>query len=194
MGETPLRREFGWTILRAEQLAAEERFAEAYDVLQYFADDHAAEDTDGWLLNAVRLQQGSVLRSSGDLEGALGHLRKVEAEPGNHFFYVLTARCTAQVLDELDRPEEALACLRESLDKVEGPVELTDLEAVLLYAELADRLDQELPGPFLATSRRVLEMRGAALSDCELGSREQVLRALRAADEKAREREELPLD
>jgi len=181
--EDPLKRQFDWTLVQAAELESQDQFVSAYGLLQDFAEQHATEDTDGWLFNAVRFQQGIILRMAGELTGALRRHRQVQPRPGDRFFYLTNSHSIARILDELGEPQQALAELRSSLDSVLGPPGLYDLGNLLLYADLSERLGEDLPKPFLEAVQKVVQLWGVPLGDDELGDRRKVAAALRAADE-----------
>lgn len=118
--------------------------------------------------------------------GALQKHREVHAPPGDRFFYLLNSFCIARILDDLGNPQEALAELRSSLETAEGPPSQSDLRNLILYTDLAERLGQDLPRPFLETAQKVVHLWRVPLADDELTDRRKVVVALRAADQKAR--------
>ena len=68
---------------------------------------HSSDDHDGWLQSTVLLEQGSMIKDSGDLTSVLKASRAVKAKPEDRPFYLLAAHCLAKTLDELGEAQEA---------------------------------------------------------------------------------------
>lgn len=56
-----IRTRFAWMIVQVSELEIEGKFERAREVLREFAARYAAEDAEGWLLNAVPFHEGSIL-------------------------------------------------------------------------------------------------------------------------------------
>jgi hypothetical protein len=107
--------------------------------------------------------------------------RSIEPKPEDRPFYLLTSYCIAALLDRLSDPAAAFRELQQSFDSAGGDPASTDLAGLVLYADIAARLHEELPGRHRNLARSVLRMLGVELSDVDADDPEKLRAALNAA-------------
>jgi hypothetical protein len=187
MDSKDLETAFAWEVVRASGQELEGDFAGAVQTLQDFWEAHRNEDHDGWLQSAVLLEQGSIIKDSGDLAGALKAFRAVKAKPEDRFFYLVSAHSLVKTLAELGEAREAFEELTHRLNEAGGAPDRSDLGLVTLYIDLAARLGQDLPPRHQGLVRDAIRAWEIPLTDTESQNPEKLMAALTAANEKRRE-------
>jgi tetratricopeptide (TPR) repeat protein len=187
MGSNELGTAFAWEVVRASGQELEGDFAGAVQTLQDFWQAHRGEDHDGSLQSAVLLQQGSIIKDSGDLPGALKAFRAVNAKPEDRFFYLLLAYCLAKTLDEIGEPQDAFNELTHRLNEAGSAHDKSDLGLVTFYMGLVARLGRDVPPRHRDLVRDAIRAWEIPLTDSESQNPEKLIAALTAANEKRRE-------
>lgn len=176
-----LRHRFEQTLVRVAELTADGAFGTAWEVLEHFAAQNAAEDPDASLQCSCRFHQGTLRRLAGDPAGALETFRSVGANPEDRAFYLLTSFCIAELLDQLGDTDAAFRELQRSLDTAGGTPEPTDIGAIALYLGMAGRVHQEVPARHRQLAREVLNACGVILSETDSLDLEKISAAIREA-------------
>ena len=140
-------------------------------------------DHEGWLENSILSDRALIFEEQGRLNEALD-LYRVRAENGfqENSDYLAHQLAVAGVLDQLDKPAEAIKELESGLNAAQDNGVPTALSLFVLYARIAGREGWNVPVNYQPLLESTLERWGIEIDEALLDQTSSLAAAINAAD------------